>query len=108
MNIHEFRKRTEKFLSPEEIGHYEVDFEPAYMNAECIDKDDFCAVLKDKKARALVVALSHAVTAGEMKLENASHTIAMVESDKKALHERNAKLQHALTVISSTVDRAIA
>lgn len=108
MNINEFRTRTEKFLPAEEINQYELDFEPAYMNAECIDKDDFCAVLKDKKARALVVALSHALTSMEEKLENAHHTIEMVNSDKKDLHEKNAKLQHALAVISSTVDRATA
>ena len=108
MNINEFRARTEKFLSPEEIGNYEVDFEPAYMNAECIDKDDFCAVLKDKNARAVIVALSHALTSMEEKLENAHKAIDMVNSDKRDLLAKNAKLQHALAVISSTVDRATA
>lgn len=108
MNINEFRTRTEKFLSAEEINQYEVDFEPAYMNAEAVNKDDFCAALKDKNTRVLIVALSHALTSVKMKLENAHRAIDMVNSDKRDLHEKNAKLQHALAVISSTVDRALA
>lgn len=108
MNINEFRSRTEKFLSAEEIKQYEVDFEPAYMNAETVNKDDFCAALKDKKARAVIVEISHALTSKEKSLETAYKAIDMVNSDKRDLHEKNAKLQHALAVISSTVDRATA
>ena len=108
MNINEFRTRTEKFLPAEEIENYEVDFEPAYMKAETVNKDDFCAALKDKNARAVIVALSHALTSVEMKLKNAHKAIDMVNSDKRDFHEKNAKLQHALAVISSTIDRALA
>ena len=72
MTREEFKKHTEKFLSVEEIARYEEDFEPAYMTLEFVDKDDFCAMLKDKNTRKLVTSFSKYVITAQFNEKNAA------------------------------------
>ena len=119
MNIQEFRKRTEKFIPAEEIERYAEWYEPAYMAAETVDKDDFCAVLKDGRVRQIITMLSLELTRradgikgfGE-ELRQARQQIA----DERARYEakiaevegRAEWLAKQLSTIQSVCDRALA
>lgn len=106
MNISEFTRRTGKFLSADEIARYETDYEPAYMAAEGIDKDCFCAMLKSVEVRMLVKSMSRALAEkdrlkGEIYRE---WKCAVAERDAEA--EAKAGLLKALALVSATCDRA--
>ena len=106
MNQEEFKSRTEKFLTAEEIRHYGDWYEPAYMTAEGIDKDDFCAMLKDEAARIFVREISKGVKRHEA--QNAALR-KEVEQRGNLLHEYAEdvkKYRKALLLVSATCDRA--
>lgn len=107
MNIEEFGKRTAKFLTKEEVADYESDYEPAYMAAEGIGKDDFCAMLKDTMTRAFVKSVSRALLAkdelvGQFHREWKS---ALEERDEEAM--RKVAALKAIEAVSAMCDRAM-
>ena len=112
MNIQEFRTRTEKFLSKEEIERYGEDFEPAYMAAGNVDKDDFCASLKNPVARRVIVALTHALASEQAAYKTAADDRKRdrehyeLETSMQAMEI--SRLRKALSLIASTCDRAMA
>ncbi len=108
MTLEEFRKRTAKFLTADEIADYETDYEPAYMAADGVDKDDFCAVLKDGRVKTLVRAVSRSLLAkdalkGEFYREWKS---ALAERDGEA--ERKAEVLKAVSLVAAMCDRVMA
>ena len=112
MTLQEFRKRTEKFLMPEAIASYAEYFEPAYMEMANMDKDDFCAALKDEAARNIVIAFSaYIVATREREKAVEGQNLAKLQSLNAALQNAEdfaAKLRKAVTLIQATVDRALA
>lgn len=112
MNINEFRSRTGAFLSKEEQERYEVDFEPAYMNAEGTTKDDFCEMLKDKTVRAFVVQISKALRTKDTMKEGACEARERYRNELQSVKNANAEkiyeLEQGLKQIASTVDRVLA
>lgn len=108
MMLEEFRKRTTKFLTADEIADYETDYEPAYMAADGVDKDDFCAVLKDERVRTLVRAVSRSLLAKDaLKREfYREWKSALVERDEEA--ERKAEVLKAVSLVAAMCDRAMA
>lgn len=112
MNIDEFRNRTESFLSKEEIARYDLDFEPAYMNAEGTTKDDFCEMLKDKTVRAFVVQISKALCTKDTVKEGACQERERYRNELQSVKNANAEkiyeLEQGLKQIASTVDRVLA
>ena len=118
MMIQEFKKRVEKFMPAEEIERYADDFEPAYMAAGNVDKDDFCAVLKDERVRKMVASLAHELVkrAGDLKAEweirqrekNEAASARMAYADKMAELEGKVEvLEKQLSLIQSVCDRAL-
>lgn len=119
MMLNEFKARTAKFLPDEDIARYGEWYEPAYMAAETVDKDDFCAVLKDGRVRQIITMLSLELTRradgikgfGE-ELRQARQQIA----DERARYEakiaevegRAEWLAKQLSTIQSVCDRALA
>ena len=119
MMLNEFKKRVEKFIPAESVERYAEDYEPAYMSLTTIDKDDFCAVLKDDVVRQMVIEFAHNTTA---------YCNEVKELDKKLTEERErtrierergeAKiaflegcidaLKKKLSLIQSVCDRALA
>lgn len=106
----EFRERTKAFLTDGEIGEYATDYEPAYMAAGTISKDDFCLALKNKTARALVVALSRSLVNIEeshrREVKQLTSRIDVLNSDVNELTTRFQVACAALRSVSSTCDRA--
>ncbi len=119
MMLNEFKARTAKFLPDEDAAKYAEWYEPAYMAAETVDKDDFCAVLKDGRVRQIITMLSLELTRradgikgfGE-ELRQARQQIA----DERARYEakiaevegRAEWLAKQLSTIQSVCDRALA
>lgn len=108
MTREEFAKRTAKFLTADEAADYETDYEPSYMAADGIDKDEFCSMLKDPAVRRLVRAVSHALLAkdalkGEFYREWKS---AVAERDAEA--ERKAEVLKAVSLVAAMCDRTMA
>jgi len=119
MNIQEFRSRTAKFLPEDEIARYGEAYEPAYMAARYVDKDDFCAVLKDERVRRIVTGLSATLTSlyGQIKDERRESAslrrklgeTASQHGEAMAVAEGAAEaLRKQLSVIQSLCDRALA
>lgn len=106
MNQQEFKSRTGEFLTADEINRYAEWYEPAYMAAQGIDKDDFCAILKDKAVRVFVREVSMAFLRDESR--NAA-LLDQIERKDILLRARDAKIdryRNALLLVSATCDRA--
>lgn len=106
MNSNEFKSRTEKFLTADEIDKYETWYEPAYMATQGLHKDDFCKMLKDPLARAFVREVSCMVADRDQREKDAAATREhLLEARANAEKERD-KYREALKLISATCDRS--
>ena len=106
MQKQEFEKRT-PFLDKTDHENYADWFEPAYMGAKNIDKDDFCAMLKDEKVRNFVRVVSEAFRANEATEKDAMKEQLHLRGCVRALNEKNAELRKALSLILADCDRAL-
>ena len=106
MNQDEFKSRTKNFLTAEEIRHYDDWYEPAYMTAEGIDKDDFCSMLKDEKVRIFVREMSKGVLRHEAQNAALRREAGQREKLIQAYTEDISAYRKALLLISATCDRA--
>ena len=107
MQMQEFVKRT-PFLDKTDHDHYEDWFEPAYMGAKNIDKDDFCAMLKDKTVRKFVQTVSEAFKANEATEKDLTKECLYVKGCNHALQQRCEGLRKAVSLISANCDRVLA
>lgn len=106
MQLSEFKERVKSFMTEELVQHYETDYEPAYMEAGSIDKDDFCALLKNKTGKEIVEAFSsYVVQTRQVRNADAIH-VSTLEAKVKELREKLLQCTKALKLISSTCDRA--
>ena len=105
MTANEFKSRTEKFLSAEEISRYEEWYEPAYMAAAQIDKDDFCKMLKDPVARKFVLEMSCAVLDHRDQLKSMEEQHKVLRGLQYDAEQAAAKYRKAILLISATCDR---
>lgn len=112
MTAQEFSERVAKFMAPEEIADYESAYEPAYMNAYGVGKDDFCFALKDKKARAVVAALGRALVRRAKNYEELNRLFNDTQTDLRTLEIAHSAmrfaLQSKLSEFSAACDRAFA
>ena len=119
MMMQEFKKRTEKFLPQELIEDYADSFEPAYMAAGGVDKDDFCAVLKDERVCNIITALSAELRSRAEQIKGCTETIRKYRADLAAaearhtdqLAEEQGKVEllfKQLSLVQSLCDRALA
>lgn len=111
MSINEFLERTKTFMKLKDPQEYHNYYEPAYMVANSVDKDQFCATLKDENVRKMVVdfvkhisALKKQIKAKEDELAQFNHDYGMTMRARKDIEE---KLVNALRLISATCDRAL-
>lgn len=111
MNIDEFRKRTEKFLTAQEIADYDEKYEPAYMACTHIDKDTFCKVLKSPEVNLLVCELSLELSALRKERDDAVNVererFIKIEGREHTLEQALDTAKEALSLISSNCDRAL-
>ncbi len=107
MQSQEFEKRT-PFLDEADHKNYADWFEPAYMAAKNIDKDDFCSMLKDKTARRFVRMVSEAFRDSEAAERDAARERFRLRDCARTLGEENDGLRKALSQISADCDRALA
>lgn len=105
MNATEFKARTEKFLSAEEINRYEEWYEPAYMAAAQIDKDDFCKMLKDPAVRKFVLEMSCAVLSYHDQLKSLEEQHKALQGLRHDAEHTAEKYRKAILLISATCDR---
>ena len=110
MMVEEFERRVEKFIkNPRET--FGADYEPAYMEAQEVNKDDFCAILKDERVRALVTDLSHALTTYKGLIDGEKRKREATERLLKEANERAAKAvdvaRNSFGLISASCDRAL-
>ncbi len=99
-------------MPAEQIERYAEDFEPAYMEAGDVDKDDFCAMLRDEGVRRFVVCVSHALNKQDgtiTRLYRESHEAnAAHEVEIRKAYEAVRHASEAIRLISTTCDRALA
>ena len=118
MMIQEFKKRVEKFIPAEEIERYADDFEPAYMAAGNVDKDDFCAILKDERVRRVICGVSAELRKLEAELRSSTETIRMLNASRAESNAKHAEellvergkvevLFKQLSLVQSVCDRAL-
>lgn len=106
MQKQEFEKRT-PFLDKTDHENYADWFEPAYMGAKNIDKDDFCAMLKNETVRKFVRAVSEEFRANEATERAAMKEQLYLRDCVRMLGEKNAELRKVLSLISTDCDRAL-
>ena len=106
MNANEFKSRTEKFLSVDEINHYETWYEPAYMAAQGIDKDDFCRMLRDPVTREFVCEVSCMVADRDQRKKDEAATRERLLEVKAYVEIERDRYRDALKLISTTCDRS--
>lgn len=111
MNIDEFRKRTEKHLTANEIANYGENYEPAYMACVHIDKDTFCKMLKSPEVNLLVCELSVYINSllkeRDERAKAAQQRIIELEGRAHTLEQAFDTAKDALSLISSNCDRAL-
>ena len=108
MQRSEFAERTKTFLSKEEIDRYEVDYEPAYMECNQIDKDDFCSILKDKTVRKLVVMFSEYVLCARAREKDAARCFKDMLARRDIAAAKADALRKSISLIQSVCDRILA
>lgn len=106
MQKQEFEKRT-PFLDKTDHENYADWFEPAYMGAKDIDKDDFCAMLKDETTRRFVRAVSQAFKASEATEKDFAKEVIYLKDCHRTLQKKNADLRKAVSLISENCDRVL-
>ena len=107
MQMQEFVKRT-PFLDKTDHDHYADWFEPAYMGAKNIDKDDFCAMLKDKTVRKFVQTVSESFRANEATEKELAKELVYQKECNRALRSKIDELCKSISLIQATCDRAVA
>lgn len=107
MQKQEFEKRT-PFLDKTDHENYADWYEPAYMGAKDIDKDDFCVMLKDETMRRFVRAVSQAFKASEATEKDFAKEVIYLKDCHRTLQKKNADLRKAVSLISANCDRALA
>ena len=107
MLLEEFKKLVEKFIPAEEIERYETDFEPAYMAAETVSKDEFCKILKDETTRRVIEAVSHDLISQQMQIKEITALSEKFKQERNQLADKNSVLRGYLERISAQVDRAL-
>ena len=107
MQKQEFEKRT-PFLDQTDHDHYADWYEPAYMGAKNIDKDDFCAMLKNETVRKFVRAVSEAFKANEATEKDLTKECLYVKGCNHALQKKCEGLRKAVSLISANCDRVLA
>lgn len=119
MMMQEFKKRTEKFLADDEISKYADNYEPAYMAAQTVDKDDFCAILKDERVRRVICGVSAELRKLEAELRSSTETIRMLNASRAESNAKHAEellvergkvevLFKQLSLVQAVCDRALA
>lgn len=108
MNAQEFSDRTESFLTDAEIDRYEADFEPAYLECEALDKDEFCSALRDEAVRRMAVSFSRYVLRARAKERHAAECFKEMLGQRDAAEERVSRLEKCIALVQSTCDRAMA
>lgn len=106
MQKQEFEKRT-PFLDKTDHENYADWFEPAYMGARNIDKDDFCAMLKNETVRKFVRAVSEAFKANEATEKDLAKECLYLKDCHRTLQKKNADLRKAVSLISANCDRVL-
>ena len=106
MQKQEFEKRT-PFLDKTDHENYADWFEPAYMGAKDIDKDDFCAMLKDETTRRFVRAVSQAFKASEATEKDFAKEVIYLKDCHRTLQKKNADLRTAVSLISAHCARVL-
>ena len=107
MMIDEFRKRTQKFLTEDEIANYNMLFEPAYMAATDVDKDEFCDMLKDETIRKFVVCMSQELTRRSDVERNIRNEVKEAQIARDEAQELSWRLIKSLKVCAATIDREL-
>lgn len=107
MQKQEFETRT-PFLDETDHENYEEWFEPAYMGARTIDKDDFCAMLKNKAARNFAKSVSEEFRANEAAMKDLAKGLAYEKECNRAMRSKIEDLLKSITLIQATCDRAVA
>ena len=108
MNASEFSDRTKKFLSKEEIDRYEENFEPAYMECEVLNKDEFCSAIRDEVVRRIVESFSRYVLRARAKEKCAAEYLNEMIGHRDAAEERVNRPEKCIALIQSTCDRTMA
>lgn len=108
MNRKEFADRTNQFLTDEEIARYEYDYEPAYMACDFIDKDDFCAILRDEKVRKVIIAFSLYATGAQSHDQKSAALFNDMVAQRDDALARVGAYRKWVALIQATCDRALA
>lgn len=108
MNQKEFSDRTKKFLPEEEMARYGEDFEPAYMACDFIDKDDFCAILKDERVRKVVASFSKYVLDTRANEKNSAKSFNDMVGQRDLAVFNVDGFRKCVALIQATCDRALA
>lgn len=108
MNMSEFSDRTQSFLSKAEIDRYEEDFEPAYMECEVLNKDEFCSAIRDEVVRRIAESFSRYVLRARQKEKYAEECLKEMIGQRDAAEERVNRLEKCIALVQSTCDRAMA
>lgn len=106
MTNQEFEART-PFLDKTDHENYADWFEPAYMGARDIDKDDFCAMLKNETVRKFVRIVGEAFKANEATKKDLAKACIYIKECKHALQQKYEGLRKAVLLISANCDRAL-
>lgn len=107
MDIKEFRDRTKTFLGETSIESYGAHYEPAYMELEYVDKDDFCKALQNEVVRKIVTGFSEYVVRSRVKLQNAAQDRKDFTETIEGLTNQNDYLRKKLSLIQTLCDRAL-
>jgi hypothetical protein len=107
MDINEFRDRTKAFLGDTSIESYGEHYEPAYMELDYVDKDDFCKALKNEVVRRIVTGFSEYVVKSRVKLQNATQDRKDFAETIEGLSNQNKYLREKLSLIQTVCDRAL-
>lgn len=106
MQKQEFEKRT-PFLDKTDHENYANWFEPAYMGARNIDKDDFCAMLKNETVLKFVRDVSESFMASEATKKELAKECLYIKECNHALRQKCEGLRKAVSQISANCDRVL-
>lgn len=104
MDIKEFRDRTKTYTP---IVSYEAQYEPAYMELDCLDKDDFCEALQNEVVRRIVTGFSRYILTSRVKLQKATQDLKDLTETVGSLTNQNDNLRKKLSLIHTLCDKAL-
>jgi hypothetical protein len=107
MDIKEFRDRTKTFLGETSIESYVAHYEPAYMELDYVDKDDFCKALQNEVVRNIVTGFSEYVVRSRVKLKDAAQDRKDLTETIEGLTNQNDYLRRQLSLIHTLCDKAL-